>query len=266
MESLRHRVRNDDFDKNAPAPEDPKVQKLINEAEKQLFLGRKDTNVAAYPPGKVGTMIQSGSFDQKMDEIRKDQAYVADLPRLKEVWKNERMVRRARTRQICDRKIAEMTAKGTWPTEAVKKQQAKQAAKNSGGEKNLLQRKNLRSRKRREILQREKGCKRTKDWIVREDPESIDRFNRTSNVIHLAEMLDVSIGSNQHHFREVTGLPIPKAGNLFTGADTGPDDRIQSASVISPLTACATPSRCQHNDQDNDHDNYNDTTSNNKKK
>lgn len=67
-----------------------------------------------------------------MDEIRKDQAYVADLPRLKEVWKNERLIRRALTRQICDRKIAEMTVKGTWPTEAVKKQQAKQAAKNSG--------------------------------------------------------------------------------------------------------------------------------------
>ncbi len=172
VESLHQRMRNDDFDKNAPAPEDPKVQKLINEAEKQLFLGGKDKNVAAailisakklkesgepltpdslqaksaqyiadkafastvaaYPSGKVGTMIQSGTFDQKMDEIRKDQAYVADLPRLNGIWKNERLVRRARTRQICDQKIAEMTAKGTRPTEAVKKQQAKQAAKNSG--------------------------------------------------------------------------------------------------------------------------------------
>ena len=168
IEALRYRVRNDNFNKEAPAPEDPKVRKLMNDAEKQLFLGKdkkvaaavllsakkmKDNGepltpntlrarsrqcvedkafvdtVAACHSADIGTMIRTGVFDQKMAEARKDRDFIAALPQLEASWRNERMLRRARTDQIINQKVAQMKANGTWPTEPVQKEQAKQPAK-----------------------------------------------------------------------------------------------------------------------------------------
>ena len=70
-----------------------------------------------------------------MEELTQDQAYRKDLPKLQGQWEKDLMARRLRTSQICQQRIVEMTANGTYPTEAMKKAMAAEEARKAEAEK-----------------------------------------------------------------------------------------------------------------------------------
>ena len=87
------------------------------------------STVSSCPSAAVGTMIQNGVFEEKMEALRADRAFAANIPALQSRWANERSARRDRTQQICDKVIAARKALGDWPPEEEKSQVPMQNAK-----------------------------------------------------------------------------------------------------------------------------------------
>ena len=162
VEALLQKVKREELAADVPAPEEQQARSLLNEAEKQLFLGGREKTVAAamllaaqelkqtgapltraglqaksaqyvsanpafqsavssYPAASLGTLIRNGVFQQKVEEIRQDQSFVARLPELREQWRMERSIRTARTRELRDRALAATKELTVWTESEGKK-------------------------------------------------------------------------------------------------------------------------------------------------